>query len=146
MDFLTPERRSRLMARVRGKNTRVEWRVRHLVYTLGYRYRLHVDTLPGTPDLVFPGRKAVVFVHGCFWHRHHCRRGRIPKSRCEFWSAKLERNVERDRYVRRQLEADGWRVMVVWECETLIRDTSSLTQKIIEFLGPSRSVARVSRR
>lgn len=120
MDRLTPERRSWLMARVGGKNTSAELRVRSAAHKLGLRFRLHRRDLPGTPDITLPRRRTVLFVHGCFWHRHDgCRKASMPKSRVEFWQAKFDRNVERDDANRRELERLGWRVETIWECETL---------------------------
>uniref|UniRef100_A0A9E8A1E0 Very short patch repair endonuclease n=1 Tax=Bosea sp. NBC_00436 TaxID=2969620 RepID=A0A9E8A1E0_9HYPH len=137
VDRIPPEKRSANMARVRHKDTHPEMIVRHTAFALGYRYRLHAQGLPGRPDLVFPGKKAVIFVHGCFWHQHHgCRKATIPQSRREFWTAKLNRNVERDREVSLALEEMGWRVLVVWECET--RAVASLTERLGTFLKPSR--------
>ena len=108
-------------------------RVRRLVFSLGYRYRLHQSDLPGTPDLVFPGRRKVIFVHGCFWHQHECSRGVRPASNIEFWNTKLSRNVQRDQKNVYALTADGWSVLVVWECET--KSLHSLASRIVEFLG-----------
>lgn len=117
-DTLTPEERSRQMARVRGKDSAPELALRRLIHGMGYRYRLHVRALPGTPDMVFRSRGAVVFMHGCFWHRHPgCARSRIPKSRVDFWTAKLDGNRRRDLRDQRKLRRMGWRVMVVWECQ-----------------------------
>ena len=111
--------RSAQMAPVRGRDTKPEMRVRRALHALGLRYRLHVRSLPGTPDLVFPSRRIALFVHGCFWHRHTgCAAARLPKSRLEFWEKKLSRNVERDQRNRTALEAAGWNVMEIWECET----------------------------
>jgi DNA mismatch endonuclease (patch repair protein) len=119
VDRLPPERRSWLMSRVRSKNTSPEMRVRRLAHASGMRFRLHRPDLPGKPDLVFPRHRVALFVHGCFWHRHAgCAKASMPKSRMDFWEAKFERNVERDRQAERRLEALGWRVLVVWECET----------------------------
>ncbi len=133
-DTMTKRQRSRVMSRIGGKDTRPELRLRSLLHGLGYRYRLHDRRLPGSPDLVFPSRSKVIFMHGCFWHRHTCRRGRsTPSSRVEFWQAKLERNRLRDRRVRRQLRALGWDVMVVWECQ--LADLDRLEQRIRRFLG-----------
>lgn len=133
MDSLTPEERSEIMARVRSKNSRPELFVRKLVYALGYRYRLHQRDLPGSPDLVFRPRQKVIFVHGCFWHRHaKCALARMPKSRVDFWSEKLEGNRRRDDRNRRALAREGWRVLTIWECQ--IRDASRLEAKIRRFL------------
>lgn len=125
------------MALVKGKGTRPELRVRHLVHRLGFRFRLHRRDLPGSPDLVFPGRRAVVFVHGCFWHRHpdpDCWRSRLPKTRPEFWVPKLEANVARDAAARAALKSLGWRVLIVWECETTPRRIDALAGRLCDFL------------
>lgn len=107
------------MSRIRGSDTKPEVRVRSLLHRLGYRFRLHVRNLPGRPDIVLPKHRTVIFVHGCFWHRHEgCRYAYTPKSRVEFWQAKFDENVARDQRQRRELEALGWAVAVVWECET----------------------------
>lgn len=119
MDTLSPAERSERMRRVRSRNSAAELRVRRAVHWLGFRFRLHRSDLPGKPDLVFPKLHAVMFVHGCFWHRHAgCALARMPKSRLEFWQPKLEGNRTRDEQVQHKLEALGWRVLVVWECET----------------------------
>ena len=113
-----PLTRSQVMSRVRSKNTGPELLVRRALWDAGIRYRLHYKNMPGNPDLVLVGRHAVVFVHGCFWHRHeNCPRTRTPKTRVEWWTAKLARNRERDAEVRSLLEASGWRIFVIWECE-----------------------------
>jgi len=133
MDNISPEARGRQMARVRAKDTRPEMAVRRLVFGMGYRYRLHDARLPGTPDLVFAGRGKVLFVHGCFWHRHeNCGLARLPKSRLDFWLPKLEGNQTRDRVNQRLLRKSGWRILVVCECE--LRDMPKLTRKIRRFL------------
>ncbi|HEX8381901.1 MAG TPA: very short patch repair endonuclease [Sphingomonas sp.] len=119
VDGLTPERRSWLMSQVRGKNTTPEMRVRRTAHALGLRFRLHRGDLPGTPDLVFPKHRTALFVHGCFWHRHqNCPKSSLPKSRVEYWECKFQRNVLRDSEVEEALRKDGWRVALVWECET----------------------------
>lgn len=133
MDRLTPERRSWLMSRVSSKDTKPELLVRRLVFSLGYRYRLHTKGLPGTPDLVFPGRKKVIFVNGCFWHGHiGCRYSGLPKSRTEFWRAKIDRNRERDRGNITTLQAHGWQVLTVWQCE--LKEIETLTSRLNEFI------------
>jgi len=133
MDALNREQRSAQMARVRAKDTRPEWAVRKLVHSLGYRYRLHVKGLPGQPDLVFHGRGAIIFVHGCFWHRHPgCTLARLPKSRLDFWKPKLTANRRRDQRNERALRGLDWRVMVVWECQ--VANTERLTARIRRFL------------
>jgi DNA mismatch endonuclease (patch repair protein) len=138
MDRISPETRSRIMAAVRSKDTGPERTVRTLVFALGYRFRLHRKDLPGTPDLVFPGRKKVIFVNGCFWHFHGgCSAFRAPKSRVEFWEGKLIRNRLRDRHNRSALRKLGWAVLVVWECE--VKSLTRLRQRIVEFLDSSHS-------
>lgn len=133
MDTLTPKQRSERMSRVRAKDTKPEMVVRRLVHSMGYRYRLHVAALPGRPDLVFPGRGAVIFVHGCFWHRHKgCKLARLPKSRLDFWVPKLEANRQRDTAVLRLLRKSGWRVLVVWECQT--KQPEALARRLRQFL------------
>ena len=132
-DTLTPEERSKRMSLVRSKDTKAEMLVRRLVHAMGYRYRLHVRALPGTPDLTFRRRKKVIFVHGCFWHRHQgCSRCRIPKSRHDFWVPKLEGNRVRDEQQQRRLQEAGWDVLVVWECE--VDNMKALAAKIQSFL------------
>jgi len=124
------------MSRVRGKNTGPELTVRRLIHGLGYRFRLYRRDLPGTPDLVFPGRRKVIFVHGCFWHRHPdpgCRLARMPKSRQDYWGPKLEGNRARDLRKEAALAEAGWVVMTIWECE--LRDMTSLENRIRTFLG-----------
>ncbi|MDW3681601.1 very short patch repair endonuclease [Cupriavidus sp. CV2] len=118
-----PLTRSENMARIRGKDTKPELAVRRALWASGLRYRLHDKRLPGNPDLVFTGRRAVVFVHGCFWHCHEgCSSFRIPKTRTEWWTAKLARNKARDAKVYAELVAAGWRVIVIWECELADQD------------------------
>lgn len=133
-DNRTPESRSALMSRIGGKNTAPELIVRRLLHSLGYRYRLHRRDLPGTPDIVFPGRRKAVFVNGCFWHAHGCRIGRPPKSRRRYWITKFERNRCRDRENLTDLRRLGWRVLTVWQCQT--RKPRGLQKKLISFLGP----------
>jgi DNA mismatch endonuclease (patch repair protein) len=118
MDRVSVEARSQLMARIRSRNTGPELALRRLLHSHGYRFRIHRPDLPGTPDIVFPGRHAVILVHGCFWHRHaKCKLAYTPKSRPEFWAAKFAANIKRDMLVRHQLRAAGWRTLIVWECE-----------------------------
>jgi len=117
--------RSKLMARVRGKDTTPEMAVRRAAHALGYRFRLHRRDLPGSPDLVFPRLRKIIFVHGCFWHRHPgCRRSTIPKTRSAFWENKFAQNVSRDRRNVMELQLGGWNCEVIWECET--RDADRL--------------------
>lgn len=118
MDRITPEQRSYTMSRIRSKDTKPEMLVRHHLHALGFRYRLHSSKLPGHPDLVLPKWHTVIFVNGCFWHRHEgCKIATVPKSNVEFWEKKFQRNVERDKREHAALEADGWHVIVLWECE-----------------------------
>lgn len=111
-----PISRSENMRRIRSNNTAPELLVRRLLYSLGYRYRLHRKDLPGKPDIVFVGKRKVIFVHGCFWHAHGCSTGHQPRSNQDYWSPKLARNVERDAHNRARLEALGWKSLIVWEC------------------------------
>lgn len=137
MDILTPQQRSALMARIRSRNTTPELSVRRLAHALGYSYRLHARGLPGTPDLVFRSRRAVIFVHGCFWHRHSCSLAYSPKSRREFWNKKFSDNVTRDKKAVRSLRRAGWKVLVVWECQS--RRPEVLADRLKKFLGPARA-------
>lgn len=122
------------MSRVRGKDTAPERTVRRIAHGLGYRFRLHDKKLPGSPDIVFRWLRKIVFVHGCFWHKHNCRHGRnTPKTNTAFWRAKRERNSERDHQVRRSLRRKGWVVLVIWECQC--RDVVKLTDLVAKFLG-----------
>ena len=136
IDSLSAVERSRIMARVKGKNTRPEMLVRRLRHGAGFRYRLHDATLPGKPDLVFARQRKVIFVHGCFWHRHEgCALARIPKSNRAFWLAKLEGNKARDAANQRQLLEAGWKALVVWECE--LKDRDALERRLRSFLMDS---------
>jgi DNA mismatch endonuclease (patch repair protein) len=129
----TPEARTAQMRSIRKSDTRPELMVRRLAHALGFRFRLHRRDLPGTPDLVFAIRRKVILVHGCFWHQHPgCRLARQPRSRPDYWPAKLARNVERDAQVRERLVEGGWEVLVVWECET--RDHVALRERVAGFL------------
>lgn len=137
MDILAPAERSKRMALVRAKDTKPELVVRRLVHSLGYRYRLHAANLHGRPDMVFGLLKGVIFVHGCFWHRHPgCRNNRTPKSRLEYWLPKLRANRYRDRKVQRALAKDGWSSLVIWECE--LKNLGSVRQRVVAFLGSQR--------
>ncbi len=143
MDILAPEQRSRLMSRIRGKDTRPELRVRQVTYALGFRFRLHRRDLPGSPDLVFASRRKAIFVHGCYWHRHAgCRYAYSPKSNAEFWQAKFAANVARDQIATNALRELGWQVLVIWECET--RNAEALQSRLADFLNNNmaRSTAR----
>lgn len=133
MDKLTPAERSENMRRIRNKDTKPELSVRRLVHGLGFRYRLH-GKLPGRPDMVFPGRNKVIFVHGCFWHQHSgtCKISRVPKSRLDYWIPKLERTKQRDIENEAKLRESGWQVLAVWECQ--IKDSGQLAKCIQDFL------------
>ena len=136
-DVFPAQVRSAIMKAVRDRDTAPELAVRSLLHQIGYRYRLHVRSLPGTPDIVFPSRKKIVLVHGCFWHRHRCDAGRsFPASRIDYWRTKFAKNCSRDKKNQRTLRRGGWGVLVIWECQT-----SSLPQiaaKLTAFLGPTR--------
>lgn len=137
-DKFTPEERSRIMARVKGRDTKPERVVRSLLHSLGYRFRLHRKDLPGKPDIVLPKHKKVVYVHGCFWHGHpSCPRAARPTSNIEFWNKKLDGNIARDTVAQQALLKLGWQYLVVWQCE--IRDLNSLTLKLEHFLGGNRN-------
>lgn len=116
MDVLTPAQRRLNMSRIRGKDTKPEMLIRRGLHAAGLRYRLHLRSLPGAPDLVFPRYRTVIFVHGCFWHGHRCRLFRTPDTRRDFWEQKIASNRSRDKRARRKLQAQGWRVLTVWEC------------------------------
>lgn len=117
MDVVTPDKRSEMMSGIRSKNTKPELQVRRLLFSLGYRFRLHRKELPGTPDIVMPSRRVAIFVHGCFWHRHNnCSLAKLPKTNSEFWMKKLSGNIRRDKEKYRELARCGWRILVVWEC------------------------------
>jgi DNA mismatch endonuclease (patch repair protein) len=135
-DKLSPERRSKNMAAIKGKDTKPELIVRKLVHARGYRYRLHRKDLPGKPDLVFSPRRKVIFVHGCFWHgceREGCLDARRPKSNTGYWNTKIEGNKSRDQKHLQSLQFDGWKVLVVWDCET--NDAAALERRIVSFLA-----------
>lgn len=129
MDTVTPDVRSRMMAAIRGRDTKPEIRVRSLVHRLGYRFRLHRRDLPGSPDVVLPRLRICLFVHGCFWHRHPgCRAATTPKTRAAFWAEKFETNVARDARNEARLREMGWTIIIVWECET--RDLAALRERL----------------
>lgn len=135
-----PDARRRLMASIRSANTKPEMIVRSIAHALGYRYRLHVRSLPGSPDLVFPRMKKAIFVHGCFWHRHEgCTRTTFPKTRADYWNAKFSANVARDAAQATALRKLGWLVLTIWECETC--DHTALQRTISLFLSNDRASA-----
>lgn len=135
-DTRTPEQRRRIMQSVGTKNTGPELALRRLLFAAGYRYRLHCKELPGSPDIVFSGRRKVIFVHGCYWHGHACKKGRLPKSRLDYWTTKILGNQERDRRTLRLLRGAGWQVLTVWQCELI--DPQALIKGVVKFLGISR--------
>jgi DNA mismatch endonuclease (patch repair protein) len=133
MDVFSAAQRSDIMGRVRSKDTRPEMTVRTMLHKAGYRYRLHTDTLPGRPDVVFPGRRKAIFIHGCFWHRHSCPCATLPKSNRDYWEEKQARNSARDRKNLLALKKSGWSVLVIWECE--IKNAKKLHRRLLRFLG-----------
>ena len=134
MDIFKKNKRSEVMSKVKSKDTGAEMIVRRLLHRAGFRYRLHRKDLPGKPDLVFPGRKKVIFVHGCFWHQHaDCRRAQRPQSNSDYWGKKLNRNVERDAANELLLIALGWEVFIVWECG--LKDRDALLEDLNAFLA-----------
>lgn len=145
-DVVGPAVRSRMMSGIRGTDTKPEMVIRKALFAAGYRFRLHCRELPGRPDVVLPGRKIAIFVHGCFWHMHlRCKNAKMPSTRQSFWRAKLAGNVERDRIAIGALLAVGWRVLVCWECAT--RDLSivrALPAKLAEWIEGDESVGSIS--
>ena len=135
MDVLTPEQRHFNMSRIHSKDTKPEIIVRKWLWQNGYRYRLHKKDLPGKPDIVLIKYKAVIFVHGCFWHMHNCKYGSKPKTNRDFWNKKLNDNVKRDIKNVKDLRSIGWRILIIWECETRKKNLSILAQKIYEVLA-----------
>lgn len=131
-DTRTPEQRRRIMQSVKTKDTGPELAVRKLLFAHGYRYRLHRRDLPGKPDIVLPGRRKAIFVHGCFWHGHACGKGKLAKSRTDYWGAKLEANRGRDKRNLRQLRSLGWEALVIWQCE--LSDAARITSRLKAFV------------
>jgi DNA mismatch endonuclease (patch repair protein) len=133
MDNLTPERRSWNMGQIKSTNTRPELAVRSRLHRLGYRFRIHRRDLPGCPDIVLPKYKSIIFVHGCYWHRHEgCRYAYTPKSRQDFWLKKFSRTVQRDVEVQDELKRLGWQVLVIWECE--VKQMDKVEKRLLQFL------------
>jgi DNA mismatch endonuclease (patch repair protein) len=140
-DVFDPAQRSAVMRRVKGKDTTPELLVRRALTRLGARYRLHRKDLPGSPDIVLPGRRLALFVHGCFWHGHDCARGaRVPKANRDYWTAKVGRNRARDAAARAALETAGWRVETLWECE--LKDAAGLEMQLRSLLSPAKTGER----
>lgn len=131
-DHVSAERRSHIMASVGTKNTKPEMIVRRTLHRLGYRFRLHRMDLPGKPDIVFPSRRKVIFVHGCYWHGHECRWGQLPKTKLEYWGPKIGVNRERDARNVAALESAGWSSHIVWQCE--LRSLPEAVERIVDFL------------
>lgn len=143
MDHLSKEKRSWNMSRIQSKNTTPERTVRSILHKLGYRFRLHSKTLPGKPDIVLPKYKTIIFVHGCFWHRHNnCQYAYMPKSRTKFWTKKFNDNIKRDRQLICALNAMGWRVLIIWECK--LKNLQTISNYIDRKLQKSFSMANKS--
>lgn len=134
-DRVSKEVRSGIMTSVKSENTGPEIRIRKMLHALGYRYRLHRKDLPGSPDIVFPGKRKAIFVHGCFWHGHDCRWGKLPKSNIEYWRSKISDNKSRDERNEAALHALGWNNLVVWQCE--LRNSDELKTKLVRYLTDS---------
>jgi DNA mismatch endonuclease, patch repair protein len=141
MDIFTRQKRSQNMAQIRGKDTAPELLVRSILHKLGYRYALHRRDLPGSPDLVFAPRRKVIFIHGCFWHGHMCRRGKLPSSNKVFWTEKVTKNKARDRRVKRQLQTMGWKVLTIWQCE--LKNDKRIKEKLVSFLSQNVPLKRL---
>jgi DNA mismatch endonuclease (patch repair protein) len=139
MDRISPAQRSRVMAQVRAKDTAPERLVRSVLHHMGYRFRLHVASLPGRPDIVLARHHKVVLVHGCFWHGHRrCKRAGRPQTNSQFWDRKIDGNIQRDRLVRQRLRRLGWGVLVVWQCQT--RDREALAARLCRFVSDGKEV------
>lgn len=134
-DRFTPEERSRIMAKVKGRNTKPEILVRRLLHRLGYRFRLHRKDIPGKPDIVLPRHRKIILVHGCFWHGHDCKRGTRPEANADFWNAKIKKNMERDARNTEELRRLGWDVLILWSCE--IKDSDKLAERLQCFIEQS---------
>lgn len=132
-DCFSQEKRSWVMAQIRSRDTQPEIALRKMLHGLGYRYRLHRSDLPGKPDLAMAKYRALIYVHGCFWHGHECQRGRRPKSNTDYWQKKLDRNIERDKKHLSDAKALGWRPLVVWECE-LAQDPELVLDRVLQHL------------
>ena len=145
-DVVDKETRSRMMSGIRGKDTKPEIIIRSQLHRLGFRFRIHMASLPGKPDLVFRKHHAVVFVHGCFWHRHNCHLFKWPKTRPDFWKKKIEGNYQKDILVKQKLISDGWRVCIVWECSLKGRkkDTASAIRRIANWLDSGSKELEIS--
>jgi len=131
-DIFSKQKRSEIMSKVRSKNTKPEETVRKYLFSKGFRYRKNVKTLPGSPDIVLPKYKTVIFVNGCFWHGHNCSKGKLPKTRKEFWVNKINANIQRDNKNYELLKKQGWKVIVIWECELKSKKVREKTLKNLE--------------
>ena len=140
MDRISRETRSRVMSSVRTRDTAPEVEVRSLLHKLGFRFRLHRKDLKGKPDVVLPGKRSVIFVHGCFWHGHDCPRGRMPESNVLFWEQKIGKNKRRDVETVKTLENEGWRVLTIWQCQT--REQIELRELLVKFLCHTKNKKR----
>ena len=138
VDRVSEKRRSYIMSSVGSKDTGPELAVRKLLHSLGYRFRLHKRGLPGSPDIVFQKRKKAIFIHGCFWHGHNCKYGRLPKSKTEYWEPKIKKNQERDKNNLKRLKELEWEALVVWQCELKEIDTTKM--RLVSFLGPTKFI------
>jgi len=133
-DRFDRKKRSEIMSHIQGKDTKPEKLVRSLLHRMGYRFRLHVDSLPGKPDIVLQRHKKVIFVNGCFWHGHKsCKRASCPQSNAEFWNQKIKSNIARDRKTRKDLQLQGWAVLVIWQCQT--KNLTALQNRLAEFMN-----------
>ena len=121
------------MSRIQGRNTAPERAIRSMLHSMGFRFRLHRKDLPGTPDIVFVSRKKAIFINGCFWHGHRCRRGKLPTSNSTFWRRKIEGNKERDRRNLRRLRSAGWETLVIWQCT--LKDVDAMRRRVVNFLA-----------
>lgn len=140
VDKFTQSERSRIMSRIKGRNTSPEKKVRSLIHKMGYRFRINVTKLPGNPDIVLPRHRKIIFVHGCFWHGHKgCSRSKRPTSNIEFWDKKISGNIKRDAKVKKELELSSWKVFVIWQCET--KKSDNLKKRLEEIIGQSKGVA-----
>ena len=132
-DIFTPEKRSNIMSKIKGKNTKPEMTVRSTLHRMGYRFRIHDKKLPGSPDIVLSRHKKIIFVHGCFWHGHAgCKRAAMPESNFEFWNKKISRNIERDNSTERELRSFGWQVLIIWQCQT--KDPDALRMILRQYM------------
>ena len=143
-DIFAPEKRHEIMQNVKAKNTAPEIKLRSLLHKNGFRFRVNRKDLPGKPDIVLPKYRAVIFVHGCFWHGHDCPRGQRPQTNADFWNQKIDRNVIRDKSDVSLLESLGWRVLIVWECEIKKKNEAVLLSRVKEFLLHSRNTIQNS--